>query len=174
MEGESGLDSSSESTSLGTTKKLSFSEYADELCSFYMSIGVPCREYWYGDYTQLKHYFEAYKLAEDRFNYHAWLQGAYVYDAICCASPILHAFAKKGTKPIPYHKEPYGAKMSSIGSHEQDKPTKSEQEMAEIRALNASAKFASFMTQWNKKFENKGGELNGGDDRPVAAGDQVE
>ena len=31
----------------------------------------------------------------------------YIYEAICDASPILHAFAKKGTKPHPYADKPY-------------------------------------------------------------------
>lgn len=158
MEGESGLDSSSESTSLGTTKKLSFSEYADELCGFYMSIGVPYREYWYGDYTQLKHYFEAYKIAEERFNYHAWLQGGYVYDAICCASPILHAFAKAGTKPVPYLSKPYEFRTKVV-----DKEKVRQDFLARWRA-NKSL--------W--QAIKKGGELNGGDDRSATTGDQIE
>lgn len=146
-----------------SAKLLSFSETADEQCPAYMSIGVPYDEYWHGDYTQLAHYREAYKLQRDRANYDAWLQGAYVYDAICLASPILHAFAKAGTKPVPYHKEPYGAK--SIGSGEtadSEKPKKTDKEIQDIQALNASAKFASFATQWNRRFESEGGETNGG------------
>ena len=31
----------------------------------------------------------------------------YVYEAICDASPILRAFAKKGTKPHPFTEKPY-------------------------------------------------------------------
>ena len=36
-----------------------------------------------------------------------WLQGAYMYEALLDASPMLHAFADKNTKPIPYRDEPY-------------------------------------------------------------------
>ena len=159
MEGESGrqdLDSPSD------VKWLTFAELADELCPQYMSMGVPYNEYWHGDYTQLEHYQKAFELRRERANYDAWLQGAYVYDAVCMASPILHAFAKSGTKPVPYHKEPYGAAQDG------DKPTggtpKTDKEIQDIQALNASAKFASFMTQWNKRFESTGGEANGGND----------
>ena len=31
----------------------------------------------------------------------------YIYEAICDASPVLHAFAKRGTKPHPYSEKPY-------------------------------------------------------------------
>lgn len=31
----------------------------------------------------------------------------YIYEAICDASPLFHAFAKKGTKAHPYRDRPY-------------------------------------------------------------------
>jgi hypothetical protein len=141
---------------------LTFAELADEMCPQYMSIGVPYHEYWHGDYTQLAHYREAFELQRERRNYDAWLQGAYFYDALCMASPLLHAFAKNGTKPTPYHERPYGAKASGSGAAaDGKKQKKTDKEIQDIQALNASAKFASFMTQWNKRFESKGGEANG-------------
>ncbi len=157
MEDEQGLVLSSEDV-----RWLTFAELADELCPQYMSIGVPYNEYWHGDYTQLACYHKAFELQRERVNYDAWLQGAYIYDALCMASPILHAFAKKGSKPIPYHKAPYGISGTEAGTAE--KPEKTAEEVREIQATNASARFASFMTQWNKRFESKGGEANGGND----------
>ena len=160
MEDESGIGSSSDS------KILTFSEWADKLCVHYMAMGVPYNEYWHGDYTQLKYYAEAHRISVDRENYNAWLQGAYVYDALCAVSPVLNAFAKRGTKPAPYHKEPYGMKESET---KKDAPTKTSKEVQEIQTLNASARFASFMTQWNRRFEGKGGEADGDNDRPVTS-----
>lgn len=157
MEGESGLDSPSE-----TVRLLTFAELADELCPQYMSIGVSFQEYWHGDYTQLAYYAKAFEVQRERANHDAWLQGAYIYDAICMVAPILHAFAKTGTKPLPYHKEPYGMKLDEASTDAPEKKQTKTNE--EIQALNASAKFASFMTQWNKRFESKGGETNGGND----------
>lgn len=161
MEDESGLDSSS------GVRLLTFAELADELCPVYMSMGVPYGEYWHGDYTQLAHYRQAFELQRERVNHDAWLQGAYVYDAICAVSPVLNAFAKRGTKPLPYHKEPYGMKLDEASTDAPEKKQTKTNE--EIQALNASAKFASFMTQWNKRFDGKGGEVNGDNDRPVTS-----
>jgi hypothetical protein len=159
VEGEPGrqdLDSPSD------VKWLTFAELADELCPAYMSMGVPRNEYWHGDYTQLAEYRKSFEIQRERANYDAWLQGAYIYDALCAVSPVLNAFAKRGTKPLPYHKAPYGAAQDG------DKPTagapKTDKEIQDIQALNASAKFASFMTQWNKRFESQGGETNGDND----------
>ena len=54
-----------------------------------------------------KCYREADAIKSERRNQELWLQGMYVYEAICDASPILHAFAKRGTKPHPYTDKPY-------------------------------------------------------------------
>ena len=35
------------------------------------------------------------------------MQGMYIYEALCDVSPVLHAFAKAGTKPRPYPEKPY-------------------------------------------------------------------
>ena len=43
----------------------------------------------------------------ERINAEAHLMGLYVYEALCDVSPVLHAFAKKGTKPKPFRTEPY-------------------------------------------------------------------
>jgi len=145
---------------------LTFAEAADEQCPFYMSIGVPRHEYWHGDYTQLAEYRKSFEIQRERANYDAWLQGAYIYDALCAVSPVLNAFAKRGTKPMPYHKEPYGMNLDEASTDAPEKKQTKTNE--EIQALNASAKFASFMTQWNKRFESKGGEADVNDDRPTA------
>ena len=144
MEGDEGLTPLSEEQN---DKIFSFAEWADDLCPYYMSIGVSCNDYWHGDYSQLGYYVEAHKLKQERENYTAWLQGAYVYDAIGAMSPILQAFAKKGTKPTPYHKEPYGAKHVDKVD---DKPKQ------DIQALNLAAKFSAFTTRFNQKFEKEG------------------
>lgn len=48
-----------------------------------------------------------------------WLQGMYIYDAISRLSPILRAFAKKGTKAQPYADEinALEANLVTINTH---------------------------------------------------------
>ena len=75
-----------------------------------MSIGMSYDEYWHGDNYAYKYYLEAYKLKIKRdgeeIDYKCWLTGLYTYEAICDCSPILHDFAKKGTKPMKYLDKP--------------------------------------------------------------------
>lgn len=64
-------------------------------------------EYWYGDVWMVESYREAERLRTKQFNAQAHLIGAYIYEAICCVAPVLNAFAKKGTKPVPYRAKPF-------------------------------------------------------------------
>lgn len=114
---------------------------------YYLSIGMTAREYWHGDSMLPKYYRKAHKMRLEHENYNAWLQGAYVYDAISAVSPVLHAFAKKGTKPVPYLKEPYGTKNHV-------------EKTASNSAEAGAAKFHAFAEAFNKKFKEKGGGIN--------------
>lgn len=108
MEGEQGVSlSSTGSSEENVTNAPWFEAYADELCPYYMSIGVSYDEYWEGDYTKLVFYVKADEYKKERDNETAWLQGLYVYEAVGCLAPVLHAFSKKGTKPGKYSEKPY-------------------------------------------------------------------
>lgn len=94
MEGESGVDSPS----------ITFSEWADELCGYYMAIGVTEQDYWYGDPTHLKYYVSAHEKKNEQKNQELWLQGLYIYKALNVV--INNALAKKGSKPETYLEQP--------------------------------------------------------------------
>ena len=71
-------------------------------------------QYWDRDSTLVKYYREAEELRKERVNQEAWLQGMYFYDAMARVSPILHAFAKKGTKAQPYVEEAYPISKKTV------------------------------------------------------------
>ena len=54
-----------------------------------------------------KYYRQADEIKRNRRNQELWLQGMYIYEALCDVSPVMNAFAKKGTKPNPYTDHPY-------------------------------------------------------------------
>ena len=85
---------------------ISYAEIFSEHLPFYISIGMTPEQYWDGESTLVVVYREAYKLKVREQNRNLWLQGLYIYEALCCVSPVLHAFAKNGTKPLEYRNEP--------------------------------------------------------------------
>ena len=91
----------------GSLPFVTYTERFYEQFPYYLSIGMTPEQYWDGDPELAKHYRKADEIRLSRRNQELWLQGMYIYEAICDASPILHAFAKKGTKPYPYTDKPY-------------------------------------------------------------------
>ena len=87
--------------------QLSYTEQFYNCFPFYLSIGMTYDQYWNDDCLLVKYYREAFDIRKKRENESLWLQGAYIYDALCAVSPVLHAFAKAGTKPLPYPDTPY-------------------------------------------------------------------
>lgn len=88
--------------------KKTYGEILDELCVFYMSIGVTYEEFWYGDYTKLKYILKAYEMRQERelekLNESCYLAGLYNYNAF---SSVIYTFGwalggKKGSKPPGY------------------------------------------------------------------------
>ena len=71
----------------------------DQACPYYISIGMSYWDYWDGDPIMTKYYREADILARKRDNYRAWMQGAYVYEAVGNLAPALKAFTKGSPKP---------------------------------------------------------------------------
>lgn len=114
---------------------------------YYLSIGMTEEQYWDRDSSLAKSYREAESLRRERANQEAWLQGMYFYDALVRVSPILHAFAKKGTKAQPYVEEPYPINEKTV-KDVQDKKAKQNSQKG-LRYMEA------LMVRNNKRFEER-------------------
>ncbi len=106
---------------LDSSPSISYTETFYKQFPFYLSIGMTYDLYWNGDCLLPKYYRESYKMSRDRINQELWLQGAYIYDALCKVSPILNAFAKSGTKPQPYPEKPYSLEIKDIKNDKKDR-----------------------------------------------------
>ena len=150
------MDSELVSSSLSTTEgsgqsgslpSFTYTEKFYELFPYYLSIGMTPEQYWDSDCTLVKYYRKAEELRNDKRNQELWLQGMYVYEAICDVAPILHAFAKKGTKPTPYSAKPYPLN---------DKQSKKDEEEKQRKLAEKGKRFMEAMAaSINKKFEGK-------------------
>lgn len=98
-------------------KKETCESIFERVLPYYISIGMTPEQFWDGDVTLVKAYRKAYEYKKQEWNVQAYLNGLYTYDALLRVAPILHAFAKKGTKPIPYRDKP----IEIYTSHEQQK-----------------------------------------------------
>ena len=87
------------------------------------------------------------------------MQGAYIYEAILDASPVLRfSFSKKPIKPEPYRDKPFerGTGKREEKTAETKQNTKEEKQDRKARQI-----MEMFMLSFNKKFEKKGGDGNG-------------
>ena len=110
-------------------------------------------QFWEQDCDLVKYYRKAAQIKQDLKNQEAWLQGAYIYEALIDASPIFRSLAKKGTKPVPYRDHPY----ELFGQ----KNTEKRKKIQENRDQQAKAYMEAFALSINKKFQEKGGGVSG-------------
>ena len=120
-------------------------EIFSRLCPYYMSIGMTYDEFYNQDVCMVKAYRKAAELRDKRQNQELWLQGMYVYEALCDASPLFRFSMKKGTiKPEPYVKEPYPITAAEVREREEREARK--------KAERLKAEFALFVEQMRKKM----------------------
>lgn len=127
----------------------SLTKLFEKACPIYMSFGMSYHDFWYGPAFMTTFYKDAHKLRLRQQDENNWMLGMYVYEAILDCSPILHAFSKKGAKPLPYAEKPYLADKLN-----EKTTTEKEQEIE-----NERLKFMLQMNNWfratKKRFENK-------------------
>lgn len=90
-----------------------------EAFPFFLSIGMTAEQFWEQDCCLTKYYRKAFELQQDRKNEELWLQGMYIYEALGDVSPLLHAFAKPGTKAHPYPDKPYPRTEKEVRKREE-------------------------------------------------------
>ena len=123
---------------------LTYTEQFYEVFPYYLSIGMTYEQFWESDPNLVKYYRQADELRIERRNQELWLQGLYVYEAMCDVAPIMHAMAKKGTKARPYPEQPYAIT---------EKQRKRENEEKERAIANKGKRMMEmFMRQTNKQF----------------------
>ncbi len=109
-------------------------------------MGMTYEDYWYGDASLPRYYRKAYELKKQQKNHELWLQGVYIYDALCCAAPLFRSLDKH-PKPIPYVKHPY-----DLDEKSRNKRKKIEEEE---KAKQNKVSFIAWMEKFNQKKRGK-------------------
>jgi hypothetical protein len=92
-----------------------------------------------------KYYSKSDEIRRERRNQELWLQGLYIYEALCDVSPLLQAFAKNGTKPHQYPDHPYALTK---------RERKDDQKLREKRDREKAKRYMEAkMATINKRFE---------------------
>lgn len=113
-----------------------------------MSFGMTAEQYWDGDPGMVKWYREAQRVRNEQANRDAWLQGLYVYNAICSAHPLFNPYAKRA-KAKPYPDKPFDLFV----------PVKTERERREeAERTKAATEFAAWADKFNKRMRKKRGD----------------
>lgn len=124
------------------SERITLEEQFNRVLPYYISIGMPVNEFWYEDVDLVKAYRKAWEYKQEQWNTQAYLNGVYTYQAILRASPVLHAFAKRGTKPMPYLDRP----LETAKEHEQK-----EKDKGKIMQDKMAARFERFNKYFRKK-----------------------
>lgn len=93
----------------------------------------------------MRDYRKAWKIRTKHENMMLWLQGMYVYEAICDIAPVLIPFAKN-PKLQPYPKQPYDL-------YPEDK-----EKTAKEKEIERDKKNQAFVKAWVQKINQKKGE----------------
>ncbi|MBR1749974.1 MAG: hypothetical protein IJ740_18970 [Ruminococcus sp.] len=152
---DGGLGSSSEyGTHRGAAAKavsssFDYTKTFEDLCPYYMSIGMTYDEYWNGDNYLPRYYLKAYKLKRQQRDEEMWIQGKYIYEGIAALAPLFAMFSKK-KKAEPYVQQPY---LSDILDNESVKEEKLYKKSVQI--------MDTMMSEVNAVILSRKGENNG-------------
>ena len=124
---------------------ITYTERFYEVLPYYMAIGMTYEQFWDGDPMLAKYYREAEEIRTERKNQELWLQGMYIYEALCDVAPVLHSFAKRGTKPAKYSESPYPITEKQRRKIEEEKEKK--------MAMKGKMFMQALMANTNKQFE---------------------
>ena len=89
-------------------------------------MGIGASEFWQLNVRTLRPYLLAENIRREERNYFAWLQGAYIYDALSVV--MANSFSKKGSPRKEYCKEP--VRITPLT--EEEKAIKAEKESIKI------------------------------------------
>lgn len=86
------------------TNTPTYTERFEEVCPYYMAMGMTYEQFWYGDPCIAKAYREADKIQRRRMNEELWLGGIYMAEAI--ASTVGNMFTKGEKHRYPIEPKP--------------------------------------------------------------------
>lgn len=122
----------------------------EQACPIYMVYGMTYDQYWNGDVSAHRMFRRAAKLRKKQVNEDAWLQGAYIYEALCAASSLFRGM--KPSRPQSYRDKPYDV-------FEEDRKRREEEERR-AHYEKMREKVAAFAKAFNEKRNEREVDVN--------------
>ena len=127
------------------SSSFSYINFFESQLPFFLSIGMSWEQFWDGECEIARHYRKAHELKRRQKNEELWLQGLYIYEALCDVAPVMHAFAGKDAKPITYSSLPYPITEKERIQRQAEEERKrfeamKEKMYAKVSAINAKMK----------------------------------
>ena len=121
----------------------------ERACPTYMLWGMSYEQIWDGDVSAHKMFREAAKLRKKQVNEDAWLQAAYIYEAMCATASLFRGM--KPSRPQKFRDAPFDI-------FEEDRKRREEEEArAKYEAMRD--KVAAFAKAFNEKRNSKSEEV---------------
>lgn len=132
-----------------TRSPVSFADTFRKYLPYYLSIGMTWEQYWDGSPDMVIYYRQADDLRQRRKNDELWLQGMYIYDALCSrfTTPVPVAFTKGSGDGRNYPDQPYPLKRDEAQKRKEEK-----EKALQDKVMN---KMRSFMNANNKRRKEK-------------------
>lgn len=141
---------------LNKVEHIFLTEIFEKKCPYFIAIGMTYDQFWRDDPTIALAYKKSNKLLQEINKWNNWEEGMYTYEALCKVSPVLHAFAKKGTKPLPFSEEPYGLKQ--LRGEKEEKEEIIEEQQIQNERMKAQIFFNNWFRSANNHFKKEAGE----------------
>ena len=151
---------SSEDEAGGDHRPKSFSEVFDKMCPYFMIMGMSYDDYWNLNTVVHKAYREAYEIRKRNDEWSRWRLGAYFYNALLCAAPLMRAgFGKGKVEAGKYPEEPWPL------TRKEEEERQAARDKANYEKALAQRRAASDAALKRRAEEGKEKEANGDGDR---------
>lgn len=138
---------------LDKVERIFLTDFFNKVCSIYIAMGMSYDQFWRDDPTITIFYRKANIEKQKILKWNNLEKGMYTYEALCKVSPVLHAFAKNGTKPLPFSKKPYG--IEELERENIDKEKIKEEKIVENERLKAQIFFNNWYRATKAHFKDK-------------------
>lgn len=138
-----------------------YGDIFDELCPYYMAIGMPYDLYWNGEVGTKTAYRKAYEIRmeqEQRMtDYSNWNMGQYIVAALQAVPLLVNGFVPKGANTKPFPDAPF-LEQELKKKKEEEKREKDEEyrrKQGEDQQMLAMAMFQEMISAFNRKAEKQ-------------------